>query len=136
MVMFFGGGEVGYPPYLQIRWEETIPTGRLKVILRDSNGNPVQAGIVTNTDQYVNIEPLNGISDSKGILTFNEVIIGDYNFRVNKKGYSTETASVTIVTDETAELIIVLEKEATSEPSSIQSPTPSTSQDENSNSIP
>jgi len=84
--------------------------GSLNIFVQDRDGAPISGADVTSISQPDGQQALNGSSDDDGLLTFNEIKIGNYMFEISKIGYITKTMSVSIITEEITDIIIRLEE--------------------------
>ncbi|MBE0633824.1 carboxypeptidase regulatory-like domain-containing protein [Candidatus Bathyarchaeota archaeon] len=74
--------DVGTPP---IEGEDS--TTGLKIIVRDDKGDPLQGAAVVSTEQPSGQTILNGLTDDYGVVTFEDIIPGDYTLKISKRGY-------------------------------------------------
>lgn len=95
---------------LTVEWYET--PSHLKLVVQDSEGNPISGAEVSSTSQPSSQSTLSGTTGSDGSVTFNEVSQGSYSFQASKKGYESGSISISAVKGETTEKTILLTKEA------------------------
>jgi len=90
---------------------EPPPIGSSKIIVQDDDGNPISGATVSSTAQPSGQQALSGVSGMDGIVTFNEIIAGDYTIQVSKSGYETSSKLVTVIEGETTTQIIQLKEQ-------------------------
>jgi len=84
----------------------------MTIYVKDNEGKAVSGVSVTSTSQPEGQETLSGSTDSNGSVTFTDVRPGDYTIQASKSGYTTDTGTLNAIIEETAEVTILLEKEA------------------------
>lgn len=96
-------------------------SGLLIVSARDKEGGAIIGASVKSISQPSGQLPLNGTINSDGLITFSDVMSGNYSFQVSKRGYISKTVSINAKVGETAEISITLYKETVAP---MEEPTP------------
>ena len=89
----------------------------MTIYVKDNEGRAISGVSVISLSQPEGQEDLKGITDTDGSMIFTDVRPGNYTIQASKSGYTTETGMVKAELEETAELTILLEKEAKGIPS-------------------
>ena len=84
----------------------------MTINVKDNEGKAIRSTFVTSTSQPEGQEDLKGTTDTDGSIIFTDVRPGNYTIQASKSGYTTEARMVKVEIAETAELTILLEKEA------------------------
>lgn len=91
--------------------EAPPPTGILKIIVQDENGNPITGARVSSTSQPSGQQALSGSSGTDGSATFVDAKTGDYTIQTSRSGYETASKSVMVIGGETTTLRIELKEQ-------------------------
>ena len=83
--------------------------GNIIITVKDSNGNPVEGASVSSTLTPGGKATLAGVTDSNGVIKFNELTPGTYTLQISKSGYVTETISVNVAAGETKQASATLQ---------------------------
>jgi CubicO group peptidase (beta-lactamase class C family) len=84
----------------------------MTIYVKDNEGRAISGVSVISLSQPEGQEDLKGITDTDGSMVFTDVRLGNYTIQASKSGYTTETGMLKAELEETAELTILLEKEA------------------------
>ena len=93
----------------------------MTIYVKDNEGKAISIASVTCISQPEGQEDLKGTTDIDGSMNFTDVRPGNYTIQASKSGYTTETGMVKAELEETAELTILLEKEAKASQASLTS---------------
>jgi hypothetical protein len=89
--------------------------GNIKITVKDSSGNPVQAA-VSSTSTPSGQETLTGNTGSDGVIVFNGVSPGSYTLQSSKGGFTTQIVTVVVKAGETQGTSVTLQVESTGIP--------------------
>ena len=84
----------------------------MTIYVKDNEGKAINGASLTSLSQPEGQEALKGTTDTDGSVIFTDVRPGNYTIQASKSGYTTEAGTVKAKQRETAELTILLEKEA------------------------
>jgi hypothetical protein len=93
-------------------------TGNLEVLLQDSNGNPLWGGKVISEKQPEGMLKLTGITGNDGRVIYNDILVGEYEFYINRFDYLHKNFSVVVVAEKTISLTFMLEHDSGTVPTS------------------
>jgi len=82
--------------------------GNAIVYVKDENNNIVFGATVTSITQPTGQSPLKGTTDSRGAVTFNNILVGSYSFHATKGGFGSDNVQVTVLSQQTATVNITL----------------------------
>lgn len=91
-----GGNNVDHYPLInQIKLKDvdTPPEGNeesttsLTITVRDEKGDLLQGASVVTTEQPTGQTALNGLTDEYGVISFQDILPGDYTLKISKQGY-------------------------------------------------
>ena len=63
----------------------------MKLLVRDKNGKPISGSSIASTAQPSGQQALVGSADSNGVVTFIDVLSGNYTVQAQKSGYTSST---------------------------------------------
>ena len=95
--------------------------GRVTIYVRDESGNSIDGATVTSSVKPAGQSSLSGITDSRGLLFFNDILAGSYSFQASKTDFNSNNAQVTVKSDETSAVTIKLQ-ETTTPPEDLTEP--------------
>jgi streptogramin lyase len=87
---------------------ESPYNSNLRLVVRDSSGNPIGGVSVYSYDQPVGQASLNKVTAANGIILFGPILPGEYVVQAAKPGYVSSTSSLSVVEKTTAEAEFVL----------------------------
>lgn len=115
-IVVMTNGDAGDSLYNEILMSVDIEYGLfntdMTIYVKDNEGKAISGASVTSISQPEGQETLRDSTDSDGSMVFTDVRPGDYTIQASKSGYTTDTETLNAVIEETAELTILLEKEA------------------------
>jgi len=115
-IVVMTNGDAGDSLYDEILMSFDIEYGlfdtNMTMHVKDNGGKAISSASVTSISQPEGQEDLEGTTDLDGSIIFTDVRPGNYTIQASKSGYTTVTGMVKAELEETAELIILLEKEA------------------------
>jgi hypothetical protein len=85
--------------------------GNIIVFVKDENNNPISGATVTSTVQPSGQSPLSGVTNSRGSVTFNDIIAGSYSLNASKSGFGNNDVQVTVKSQQTAVITIPLRED-------------------------
>jgi len=84
--------------------QDSTPPGSLQVIVKDAESKPITGAFVTVTGPVNK----NGLTDNDGQYNFDSIFVGLYSVTASKSGYASNTTTVTVNSQETAVITIIL----------------------------
>ena len=115
-IVVMTNGNVGDSLYNEILMSFDIEYGlfntNMTIHVKDNEGKAISGVSVTSTSQPEGQEALKGTTDTDSSMVFTDVRPGNYTIQASKSGYTTDTGTLNAIIEETAELTILLEKEA------------------------
>jgi len=97
---------------MSVELEYSLFNTDMTIYVKDNEGKAISGASVTSISQPEGQETLRGATDSDGCMIFTNVRRGDYAIQASKSGYTTDKGTLNAIIEETAELTILLEKEA------------------------
>jgi CubicO group peptidase (beta-lactamase class C family) len=115
-IVVMTNGDAGDSLYDEILMSVDIEYGLfntdMTIYVKDNEDKSISDASVTSISQPEGQEDLKGTTDTDGSIIFTDVRPGNYTIQASKSGYTTEAGMVKVEIAETAELTILLEKEA------------------------
>jgi hypothetical protein len=93
----------------QVMVNATIPTvGTILLHLIDNNGQTVSQASIISIDQPKDMASLSGSTNDTGDLEFNNVLLGNYTFQINKPGYASQNETILVSGNQTGYPSIIM----------------------------
>jgi hypothetical protein len=83
-------------------------TGSLRVTVTNVNGIVISNAYVASTVQPNGQSELNGITNSAGVVTFTDILVGDYTIQASSSGYVSVSSKVSVTAGTTTVLNFTL----------------------------
>jgi hypothetical protein len=83
-------------------------TGSLQVLVLDENDVPLSGAKVVSNSQPGGQIKVTGITDANGMVTFNHIATGEYQFYISRFDYLPIEATLTVIADQTKTITINL----------------------------
>jgi hypothetical protein len=84
--------------------------GILEIVVIDDNGDPLNNVNIKMIDKPLGQESLKGLSNSDGVLSFKDILFGDYTIEAAFEGYETDKESVTLSSEDEMTITLILEE--------------------------
>ncbi|TFH13751.1 carboxypeptidase regulatory-like domain-containing protein [Candidatus Bathyarchaeota archaeon] len=106
--------EIGENAEITVSIIETPSKGELLINVKNKEGAPLEAVIVTSTSQPSGQTPLSGSTNNEGAVSFKDLLPGSYTISASKTGYTTDTSQLTVSVGKSNDFSLVLEVPASS----------------------
>ena len=87
-------------------------SSNLTVYVRDENNNLVLGAKVSSITQPNDQPPLEGVTDSSGAVTFDNIMVGSYSLHASKGSYGSNVVQITIESQQSASINLTLHEDA------------------------